>query len=191
MNKKQEEVCNNLEDLYSFYNRFLGLDNDEELLKSIAIRKAQEFIDGKDNKLNNLDKEYLSLASFRELKINDDLSVTIDNNAKILFFKFNDSSVYLRGMLNLYIGKSLFDVDISYQGDAIRNYINSILQNIFVSKMYKLILSIVRIKSTDDLAISFAIKYRDELVFEEKISDEIKSKFVELGMDRLVRTSDR
>lgn len=191
MNKKQEEVCNNLEDLYSFYNRFLGLDNDEELLKSIAIRKAQEFIDGKDNELNNVDKEYLSLASFRELKINDDLYVTIDDNAKILFFKFNDSSVYKRGILDVHIGKSLFDADIAQESDVIKNYINSILQNIFVSKMYKLILSIVRIKSTDDLAISFAIKYRDELVFEEKISDEVKSMFVELGIDRLVRTSDR
>jgi len=154
----KQKTLSSIEELLNFYNRYLGIENDEQDIKHIIVVLANSFIskisekttigEVKTGELRFKSEDFARLTRFEvnclkfyrtsSIKIDDNLTISIDAFGKITGFISASSKDLNLGLTN----STILDYFEKYgvSREAKRDLKNVIVQNILVSKIYKAIL---------------------------------------------------
>lgn len=202
-NRKEELVMTNnvaikennkVEDLLTFYNRFLSLDNDDYLLMNLVYNLVECFIskipkEQIEESLYDPDFDYEKImynASDRAklcqyerscitfhhdtfFNLSEDLSFYMDQFGVITYIETNLPEI------KCYEKKSALEFlesfsYMSFYKPIKHDVLNIISQNILVSKIWHVILEMIKNKAGIKYGMMFSLLYHDILSYQEKLA---------------------
>lgn len=194
MNNNLTKSVGKVEEVLTFYNRYLSLGNDEYLLLNLIDRMADNFIakipDEELAKMlydpsfditklifNSEDKASLcqfenSCLSFHHdayFQLNDDLSFFIDANGIITYMETNIPEMKCYEKTHVFDFLDAFSY-MSFYKKARRDASNIIIQNVLVSKIFWAIHEAIKTKKGINFAIAFSRVYYEILIYQENLA---------------------